>query len=87
MPSENAMKVFVATPLYNQVTAEYAQSLLMAGLDCKDRGIEIVPNIVRNSCFVDIARSVLVKKFLDSDCTHLLFIDSDIGYEAHAIAG
>jgi len=81
------MKVFVATPLYDSVTAEYAQSLFMAGLDCKERGIEVVPAIVRNSCFVDIARSVLVKKFLDTDCTHLLFIDSDIGYESHAIAG
>ena len=81
------MKVFIATPLYNQVTAEYAQSLLMAGLDCKERGIELVINIIRNSCFVDIARSVLVKQFLETDCTHLFFIDSDIGYEAHAIAG
>ena len=81
------MKVFVATPIYDAVTAEYAQSLFMAGLDCKERGIEVVPNIIRNSCFVDIARCVLVKQFLETDCTHLLFIDADIGYESHAIAG
>ena len=79
------MKVFVATPLYNQVTAEYAQSLMMAALDCKERGIEIVPNIVRNSCFVDIARRVLVKNFLETDCTHRLFIDSDIGYDDNSL--
>jgi hypothetical protein len=29
----------------------------------------------------------MVKHFLESDCTHLLFIDSDIGFESHAIAG
>ena len=81
------MKVFVATPLRDTVTAEYAQSLFYAGLDCASRGIEIVPAIVRNSCFVDIARSVLVKLFLDTDCTHLLFLDSDIGFESHALAG
>ena len=81
------MKVFVATPYRDSVTAEYAQSLFYAGRYCAARGIEVVPSIIRNSCFVDIARSVLVKIFLESDCTHLLFIDADIGYESHAIAG
>jgi hypothetical protein len=81
------MKVFVATPLRDFVTAEYAQSLFYAGLHCKERGIEVIPRIIVHSCFIDIARSALVKHFLESDCTHLFFIDSDIGFEAHAIAG
>ena len=29
---------------------------------------------------IDRSRNVLAKNFLDSDCTHLLFIDSDIGF-------
>ena len=81
------MKVFVATPVRDDVSPEYAQSLFYAGLDCKQRGIEVIPNIIRNSCFIDMARSVLVHNFLQTDCTHLFFIDSDIGYEYHAIAG
>lgn len=81
------MKVFVATPVRDGVTAEYAQSLFYAGLDCQARGIEVVPRIVRHSCFIEIARSVFVKMFLETDCTHLLFLDSDIGFEAHALAG
>ena len=81
------MKVFIATPIYDGVTAPYAQSIFHAGLHCKKRGIEIDLNIIRNSCFVDLARSVLVKNFLETDCTHLLFIDSDIGFESHAVAG
>lgn len=81
------MKVFIATPIRDYVTAEYAQSLFYAGLDCRQRGIEIVPHIIRNSCFIDIARNVLVRDFLKTDCTHLFFIDSDIGYESHAVAG
>jgi hypothetical protein len=81
------MKVFIGTPVRDNVTPEYAQSLFMAGLHCHKRGIELVPAIIRNSCFIDIARSVLVKQFLDTDCTHLFFIDADIGYEAHALAG
>ena len=81
------MKVFVATPLRDTVTAEYAQSLFYAGLHCAERGIEVVPHIIRHSCFIEIARSSLVKLFLESDCTHLFFIDSDIGFESHAISG
>ncbi len=81
------MKVFIATPIRDYVTAEYAQSLFHAGLYCKKRDIEVVPHIIRNSCFIDIARNVLVRDFLKTDCTHLLFVDSDIGYESHAIAG
>ena len=81
------MKVFVATPVRDNVTADFAQSLFYAGLDCHTRGIEVIPKIIRLSCFIDIARSVLVKMFLDTDCTHLFFIDADIGFEAHALAG
>lgn len=81
------MKVFVATPVRDNVTPKYALSLFHAGFDCKERGIEVVPHIIRNSCFIDVARSVLVRDFLRTDCTHLLFLDSDIGFETHAIAG
>ena len=81
------MKVFVATPVREYVTVEYAQSLFYAGLHCKEKGIEVVPNIARHSCFIDVARSTLTKQFLDTDCTHLFFIDAVIGFESHAIAG
>jgi len=81
------MKVFVATPVRDTVTVEYAQSLYYAGLNCKELGIELIPNIARHSCFIEIARSSLVKNFLDTDCTHLFFIDSDLGFETHAVGG
>lgn len=81
------MKVFVATPVRDTVTVEYAQSLFYAGLYCKERGIELIPRIARHSCFVDIARSTLAMEFLKTDCTHLFFVDSDIGFESHAISG
>ena len=81
------MKVFIATPVRDRPTVGYAQSLFYAGLHCAERGIEVVPNILRHSCFIEIARSSLVKLFLDSDCTHLFFIDDDIGFESHALAG
>lgn len=69
------------------MTVEYAQSLFYAGMDCKERGIEFIPRIARHSCFIDIARSTLAMEFLKTDCTHLFFIDADVGFESHAIAG
>lgn len=81
------MKVFIGTPVRDEVTVEFAQSLFYADRDCRERGIELVPQTLRNSCFIDVARSVLVKMFLETDCTHLFFIDSDIGFESHAISG
>lgn len=80
-------KIFIATPVAGNVTPSYSQSVLKAGLDCYSRGIEVRMNFLRNSCFIEVARSVLVKKFLESDCTHLFFIDADIGFESHAMAG
>lgn len=82
------MKVFIATPAYKgEVTASYAQSLLLAAQDCAKRDIELVPKIVKNGAFIEIARSKLVKMFLETDCTHLFFIDADIGFESQALAG
>jgi hypothetical protein len=81
------MKVFIATPVSHNVTPSFASSILKAGLDCQSRDIEVHMNFLRNSCFIEIARSVLVKLFLESDCTHFFFIDADIGFESHALAG
>ena len=35
---------------------------------------------------VSVARNQLAADFLESDCTHLLFIDSDIGFKAEHVA-
>jgi len=82
------MKVFVATPIPDgKVHASYANAMLYASLDCASRGIEVVLSILNHSCFIEVARSILVKKFLETDCTHMLFLDSDMGFETHALAG
>ena len=81
------MKVFIATPVSHNVTPSFSQSVMMAAMDCQRNGIEVQMNFLRNSCFIEIARSVLVKRFLESDCTHLFFIDADIGFESHALRG
>ena len=82
------MKVFLATPAYNgEVSGSYASSLMLACADCARRDIEVMPNIVANGAFIEIARTLLVQRFLETDCTHLFFVDADLGFDAHAFAG
>jgi hypothetical protein len=81
-------RVFVATPAYNGVVdGGYTDSMVKAATHCAERGIELQLNIAKNGVFIEICRSVLVNKFMKSDCTHLFFIDADLAFEAHALAG
>lgn len=40
---------------------------------------------VRGVCHVDDARNVLLRNFLQSECTDLFFIDSDVGWQPNAV--
>jgi len=82
------MKVFIAIPAYDaKLDASCAQSLLRAGYYCAKNDIELEPRFIHGGIFIDNARSLLVKEFLDTDYTHLFFIDADIGFEPDALAG
>ncbi len=85
-------RVHVATPAYNgQVDSDYASSMLMAGQICSLQLIEVSASVIGNGAFIEIARNVLVKEFLESEklknFTHFMFIDSDLWFEPRAIAG
>jgi len=76
--------LFIATPSYNgQITYEYFHSFLQLNLLLNQHQI---PYGVAFSChdsLVTRARNTLVAYFLrDTQATHLMFIDTDIGYEA-----
>ena len=82
------MKVFLAIPSYDgKLTSSCSQSLLKAAYHCAKADIELVPVFIHGGIFIDNARSLLVKRFLKTDCTHLFFIDADLGFESDALAG
>lgn len=88
----DAVRVHVATPAYDgKVDADYASSMLMAGQLCTTNMIEVSAAVLGNGAFIEIARNVLVKEFLESedlkDFTHFMFIDSDLWFEPRAMAG
>lgn len=76
-------KVFIATPMYGGMNhGLYMKSCLdLQGL-CFQYGIETKFSFLFNESLITRARNYLVDEFLHrSDCTHLLFLDSDIHFD------
>jgi hypothetical protein len=51
--------------------------------------IQVTAGIIGNVGFIELARNMFVKKFLEEnpDCTHLMFIDGDLKFESRAFVG
>jgi hypothetical protein len=74
-------KLFVATPMYGgQCTGMYTKSTNDLAMACAKYGIEVRFYYLFNESLITRARNYCVDEFLRSDCTHLMFIDSDIGF-------
>lgn len=79
-------KLFVATPMYGgQAHGMYVKACLdLQGLLTK-YGVEVRFSFLFNESLITRARNYLVDEFLRSDCTHMLFIDSDVHYNPQDI--
>lgn len=79
-------KLFVATPMYGgQNNGLYMKSCLDLQGICTQYGIEIRFSFLFNESLITRARNYLVDEFLRSEYTHLLFIDSDISFDARDV--
>jgi hypothetical protein len=75
-------KLFVATPMYaGQCAGVYAGSMCDLTALFAQYAIPMQRRFVYGN-IVTRARNILADEFLRSDCTHLMFIDSDIGFSA-----
>lgn len=74
-------KLFLATPMYGgQCAGLYTKSIAdMSALFAK-YGIPLQLYYLFNESLITRARNYCVDEFLRSDATHLMFIDSDIGF-------
>jgi hypothetical protein len=76
---------FIATPAYDgKVHSEYSQSLAESFRDAALLGIKTTACVMGNGAFIDLARNIYARLFLESECTHLFFIDSDLKWESQA---
>ena len=75
-------KLFVATPMYGgQNHGLYMKACLDLQGMCIQYGIDVKFSFLFNESLITRARNYLVDEFLNrSDCTHMLFIDSDINF-------
>ena len=75
-------KLFVATPMYGgNCSGMYTKSTNDLAMACAKNGIELKFYYLFNESLITRARNYCVDEFLRSDCTHLMFIDSDIGFD------
>lgn len=78
--------IFIALPAYDfKVSLKLAVSLARFTQMAPRHGIDVQIGSICGCSVVSRARNMLVRDFLDSPCTELLFIDSDINFEPEAI--
>lgn len=74
-------KVMVATPMYGgQCAGMFCKSAIDLGMIAGKYGVDVRYYYLFNESLITRARNYCVDEFLRSDATHLLFIDSDIGF-------
>lgn len=82
--TDKDIKLFVATPVHSNVSIHYMQSVFKLQSLCHTRNIPIMLQLTKTS-LVTQGRNLCVSHFLNSDFTHLLFIDSDILFNPESI--
>lgn len=79
-------KLFLATPMYGGACAGmYARSVADLSSLCVQYGIELKMYFLFNESLITRARNYCCDEFMRSDSTHLMFIDSDIGFNPNDV--
>jgi len=80
------LKIFVATPAFDgKVNVQFALSFAETCNMLSANNIHVVPCIVTSGSLLCAERNRLLKAFLSTDCTHILCIDSDLGWPAQSV--
>lgn len=79
-------KLFLGLPCYGgQCAAIYARSIADLAALCTHWGIELKMYFLMNESLIQRARNYIADEFVRSGSTHLMFIDSDIGFNPQDI--
>jgi len=74
-------KLFIATPMYGgQCAGMFARSIADLSALCANHGIPLQMYFLFNESLVTRARNYCCDEFMRSDAEHMMFIDSDIGF-------
>ena len=79
-------KLFVAAPMYGgQCQGMFARSIADLSALCTHYGIQVRFYFLFNESLITRARNYCADEFIRSGDTHLMFIDSDIGFNANDV--
>ena len=76
--------IFVVTPCMGTLMLSYVKSVLELQAICFQKKILTKFHMVQSS-LVTQGRNLCVQAFLNSGCSHMLFVDSDIEFDAASI--
>jgi hypothetical protein len=78
--------IFVATPMYGGTcTGHYSKSCTDLGILSTKYGVNVNFFYLFNESLITRARNYLVDEFLRSGYSHMMFIDSDIGFDPNDV--
>lgn len=79
-------KLFLATPMYGgQCAGMFARSVADLTAMCTHYGIPLQMYFLFNESLITRARNYCCDEFVRSDSTHMMFIDSDIGFNPNDV--
>lgn len=80
-PVATGKKVMLATTSYDTPSPAYVFSIARSREALHEQGIQTAYLLLQGNCHVDDARNAVVRDFLSSDCTDLMFLDADVNWE------
>lgn len=84
-PAAGGKKVFLATTSYGSPDASYTYAMSRSREALTAAGIPSAYFLLVGHCHVDDARNVVVRNFLESDCSELMFLDADVSWTPEAL--
>lgn len=84
--SDAPIRVFLAAPAYSGLSGAFVNSLWGSRYALDAINAVATLEVLEEHCHVDDARNLLVRDFLESDCTDLIFLDADIGWQPESLA-
>ena len=75
-------RLMVATPIYDGAQGTYVRAALGLAWAAQAEGVSVRFEFILHEAQIHRARSLLADLFVQSDCTHLLFVDADIDFAA-----
>ncbi len=78
--------LFLGVPMYGGMAhMHFITGLLQLTRQCQEIGIRLETYFVANESLVQRARNQIADQFLQSECSHMIFIDADIGFDADSV--